>query len=547
MSIQQIFSLCGGVANIARVLLPDDTLIIEVTHDVAEPKGFGYIKTMDVQGATQYVFSRPSDLTLQDTLALDRELSELQTRRAQAYQEPVESQWRPNWHISPPVGLLNDPNGFIYHNGQYHLFYQWYPYGCEHKDKHWVLLTSDDLVNWTWQGVALTPSAWFDSHGVFSGHAISLGDTLYTFYTGNTRIGVQRDRHTTQCVAIAKGNDTLVKQGPIIEGLPPGVTEHIRDPKVFQRNGLWWMLLGAQTTELKGRLAVYTSQDLKHWDYQGLFGQELGDFGYMWECPDLFELNGQDFAMFCPQGIEFESPNHTIGHHNGVAKAQFGEGIELKLSDFQALDYGFDFYAPQTMQTPDGRRILCGWMGLPDEVDQPSSDDGWAHQLTCFRQLDYQDGVVRQYPIRELERLVDTQQSILLTEALLDVETQSFDLNLTLEWGQSLNLFEGDGYQLVIKANAETRQLILDRSETLNRAHDVIREVDIDSDLIELRILADTSSVEIFINQGQYVMTSRVFTSKQSTSMSVLGGDVNACLKILKTPKAPFFDVAEAV
>ncbi len=540
MSIQQIFSLCGGVQNIARVLLPDDKLIIEVKHDVEEPNAPEFIKTIEVQGETQLVFRRPADLTFDEALALDQMLAALQKHRAKAYQTPIESEWRPSWHISPPIGLLNDPNGFIYHNGQYHLFYQWYPYGCEHKDKHWVLLTSDDLVNWTWQRVALTPSAWFDSHGVFSGHSVSQGDTLYTFYTGNTRIGPQRDRHTTQCVAIAKGDGELVKQGPIIEGLPPGVTEHIRDPKVFKRGELWWMVLGAQTTELQGRLAVYTSRDLKHWDYQGLFGQELGDFGYMWECPDMFELGGQDFAMFCPQGIEFESPYHTIGHHNGLAKAQFGDEITLELSDFQALDYGFDFYAPQTMQAPDGRRILCAWMGLPDEVDQPSSDEGWAHQLTCFRQLDYRDGVVRQYPIRELESLIETQQSVVLTEALHDVGVQSFDLSLTLAWGQSLNLFEGDGYQLVIKANAETRQLILDRSETLNRAADVIREVDIDTDLIELRILADTSSVEIFINQGQYVMTSRVFTSKQSTCMSVLGGDVNACLKTLKAPKAPF-------
>ncbi len=540
MSIQQLFSLCGGVQNIARVLLPDDKLIIEVNRDVPTPSSADFIQVLCVQGAMQLVFKRPAELDFAEAMALDTMFAALQKHRALAYQTPVTSQFRPRWHISPPIGLLNDPNGFIYHNGRYHLFYQWYPYGCEHKDKHWVLLTSDDLVNWQWQKVALTPSAWFDSHGVFSGHALSQGDTLLAFYTGNTRVGEQRDRHTTQCLAIAKSDGPLVKQGPIIDALPPGVTEHIRDPKVIKRGDEWWMILGAQTIALQGRLAIYTSRDLRNWAFQGLFGAELGEFGYMWECPDLFVLGDQHFAMFCPQGIKFASPHHTIGHHNGLAKVQFADGVGLQLSDFQPLDYGFDFYAPQTMQAPDGRRILCGWMGLPDEVDQPSSDEGWAHQLTCFRELEYRDGAVWQQPIRELDCLMAAKQSLTLNATPCDLHTQSFDLRLTLDWGQSLNLFVGDGHCVQLRAERETRRLVLDRSNTLNRAADSIRELAIDSDTLELRILADTSSLEIFVNHGRYVLTSRVFTSPRSTCLALSGGEAVAQVRTLNAARAPF-------
>jgi beta-fructofuranosidase len=122
-------------------------------------------------------------------LQVGRLISARQRQDISAYTASVEYDFRPDWHISPPQGLLNNPNGFIYHQWQYHFSYQWHPYPWVHKDKYWAHLTSKDLVNWQWQPVAFTPSDWFDSHGVFSGHAVSGGDRLMLFYTGNTRVG----------------------------------------------------------------------------------------------------------------------------------------------------------------------------------------------------------------------------------------------------------------------------------------------------------------------------------------------------------------------
>jgi beta-fructofuranosidase len=140
--------------------------------------------------------------------------------------------------------LLNNPNGFIYHQWQYHFSYQWHPYPWVHKDKYWAHLTSKDLVNWQWQPVAFTPSDWFDSHGVFSGHAVSHYDRLMLFYTGNTRVGEQRDRHITQCLATSTDGLHFIKHGPVVPELPPGVTAHYRDPKIIRYHDRWLMLLG---------------------------------------------------------------------------------------------------------------------------------------------------------------------------------------------------------------------------------------------------------------------------------------------------------------
>ncbi len=538
MSLSSLVQIAGGMKNVARVLVPEQRLVLEVVEPALIESSSSLIASIDlVQGQTQLSLVRDETIDDEQLLGLGKQIAEMQISKLAPFTAPTPCEHRPQWHISPPQGLLNDPNGFIFHNGQYHLFYQWYPYQCVHKDKHWAHLTSSDLINWQWQPVALTPSDWFDSHGVFSGHALSNNDELMLFYTGNTRIGEERERQTTQCLATSKDGIEFKKLGPVVPELPPGVTAHIRDPKIIRRNGEWLMLLGAQTTELKGRLAIYRSQDLRHWQFDKLYGDETGDMGYMWECPDMFELNGDWFSIIGPQGIESFSSMNTIPHHNGYFKTTWQDRAP-QLGEFAHLDYGFDFYAPQTALTADGRRVLSGWMGLPDEIDQPSN--GWVHQLTALRELSVRNGKLCQWPIEEIDQLVEQQLNLSLSAQPLEVGTKSFDLTATLEWGQSLKLFVGADSELTIEARSDTRSLVMDRTKTLNRAVDMQREVPLASDNVQLRILADNSSVEAFVNGGEVVMTSRVFTPANATAMCSEGGDVKVMVKTLKAAQAPF-------
>lgn len=540
MSVEHYLTLCGGKNNVTRVLVPNDELILAVADVSLVAESHLIVDVRDILGESQVVFKRTQSFDSEALLKIGRYIAENQRAALVPRLAPTLCPHRPNWHISPPQGLLNDPNGFVFHNGEYHLFYQWYPHACVHKDKYWAHLSSADLVNWQWQSTALTPSDWFDSHGVFSGHALSHDNQLMLFYTGNTRIGEQRDRHTTQCLATSDDGYHFIKHGPVIDCLPEGVTPHIRDPKIMRYGEEWVMLLGAQTTDLQGRLAIYTSGNLKEWKFKGLYGEELGDFGYMWECPDLFTIAEHTYAVIGPQGIESFSKHNTIPHHNGIARAKLSHENGIELSDFTHLDYGFDFYAPQTLLTADGRRVMCGWMGLPDEVDQPSSDNGWVHQLTAMRELTVKDGKLYQWPIKEIEQLAQAEQSIEITAERYDLETKSFDLSVSLEWGSELCLFENDEQALVLKADSDNQRLVMDRSKTLNRAPDTIRELPLISDRIDLRILADNSSIEVFVNGGQAVMTSRVFTAENATGISIKGTSLDARYRRLNASNAPF-------
>ncbi len=540
MSLQFLIDLAGGVNNILRILAPEGRIVVAVQDANRVLPCPDTVSAESVLGEWQISMSREESVTDEQLAELGRSIAQMQRQRASQYLQPSECSYRPQWHISPPMGLLNDPNGFIYHDGEYHLFYQWYPYACEHKDKYWVHLKSDDLVNWNWQSIALTPSDWFDSHGVFSGHAVSHEGELTLFYTGNTRLGHDRYRQTIQCAARLNEDNHFEKLGPIIRKLPEGVTEHFRDPKVIYKNGKWHMLLGAQTKQLEGRLAVYHSDDLMNWTFDDLYGDELAPYGYMWECPDWFELNGASFFVFGPQGIKSENPNHTIVHQNRIFRCDLDSADKFHFIEGWQLDAGFDFYAPQTMETPDGRRVLVGWMGLPDEVDQPSCDNGWIHQLTAPRELKWVDGKILQMPIKELSNLQGEKQSLLLNTQAVDVKTKSFELNLTMPWGSELHLMADENYSVKLQLDKEQGVLRFNRTNTEIRQGDTIRELPLTSEDVHLQILADNSSLEIFINQGEHVMTGRVFTPENATKIALYGAEVKAFFTPLKASQWSF-------
>lgn len=562
MLLLEMIEECGGIGNVTRILSPDTRIIIEVQDTSLLPLTFSVqgdyhavLKQVTYPKAAVNCDNQAGDINKSHSdeaavlslkaqlLKVGKLIAEKQLKQAQAFIQPAICPHRPSWHISPPQGLLNDPNGFIYHQGQYHLFYQIYPFACVHKDKYWAHLTSKDLINWQWQSLPLTPSDYFDSHGVFSGHALSNGDELMLFYTGNVRTEEQRDRHTTQCLATSTDAVHFTKQGPVIDALPPGVTPHCRDPKIIRHQDRWLMLLGAQREDEIGRLAIYESQDLKQWTFIELCGDELGDYGYMWECPDFFTLNNQDFVVICPQGIEADAKSHTVPHHNRILKATLDERGSIKLSAPQVLDHGFDFYAPQSLQSIDGRRIMSAWMGLPDEINHPSSDNGWVHQLTALRQLSYENGQLIQQPIKELQGLRGEVVEIPASPQNFDLHSKAFELKVTMQWGSSLKLHQSEEGYCELRLDEESKVLYLDRSNTLIREGDTVRELPLsETATVQVHILSDNSSLELYINNGSAVMSARIFTPATATRLSCSDKvDIDACW-MLNKPSAPFIN-----
>ncbi|HHB1426393.1 TPA: sucrose-6-phosphate hydrolase [Serratia odorifera] len=433
---------------------------------------------------------------------------------------------RPCWHLAPSVGLLNDPNGFIQHNGRYHLFYQWNPLACDHGRKCWGHWQSDDLLHWHHQPVALLPGDDFDSHGCYSGSAVVENDKITLVYTGNVKF-TDGSRTAYQCLAQENASGEYDKLGPVLP-LPAGYSGHVRDPKVWRHHQQWYMVLGARDLHDQGKVLLLRSDDLRSWQLQGeIAGSRLngiGDFGYMWECPDLFRLADRELLICCPQGLAAEPERYLNVYQAGYlcgeldyATARFSHG------EFHELDAGFEFYAPQTTLAEDGRRLLVAWMGVPeqDESYQPTVRYGWLHTMTCLRELTLHAGRLYQQPARELQQLrgAATRWQGPAAEAP-QLEIDSAELLLRPHGPFSARF--GDGMQL----SWDGERLCLSR-HNLRSGEPEQRYWR--GELQQLQLLFDRSSVEIFINQGEAVMSSRYFPCRSPRLF--LSGDAPLALQ----------------
>ncbi|MBN8236341.1 sucrose-6-phosphate hydrolase [Halobacillus kuroshimensis] len=468
-------------------------------------------------------------------MSKDQELRKSAYEEIEKHQSLVESDpYRLHYHIMPPVGLLNDPNGFIQFQGTYHLFYQWMPYKTDHGAKLWGHYSSEDLVHWTHEEIALTPSEWFEKNGCYSGSAIEHDGKLYAFYTGNVK-DENGNRESYQCLAVSEDGIHFDKKGPIAH-LPDGYTAHFRDPKVWKQNGRWFMVIGAQTEDEKGAVALFTSENLMDWTHAGILagaGQEpLGEFGYMFECPDLFELDGRDVLVFSPQGLEADGMNYQNVYQAGYVTGTFDpEEGTYEHGAFTELDHGFDFYAPQTTVDAHGRRLMFGWMSVPDqnEQDHPTIAHKWLHNMTLPRELTWQDGQMHQQPVQELEALrqgdaVDHQVRLNKESRTLDgvdgkaVELMMSDIDIQQGWfGVSF------GSNARILYSKEQQVLTLERQSYVDGTVEK-RQVEVPQ-LKSLRVYVDTSSIEVFANEGTHVMTARFYPAPNDESICFESSD----------------------
>lgn len=412
-------------------------------------------------------------------------------------------------HLMPPAGWLNDPNGLCYYKGRYHVFFQYSPFEVKGGLKFWGHYSSEDLVSWRYEGVPLYPDSPMDCHGVYSGSALAEDDTMHLFYTGNVKLDgdydyINNGRITsTLHVESADGIHFGVKEEVIpASQYPEDYTCHIRDPKVWKEKDQYHMVLGGRKKNDQGAVLFYRSEDLKKWEFDGELTTEK-PFGYMWECPDVFELGGETILSASPQGVRREKYRYQNIYLSGYFVMQ--EGM-VQTENFREWDMGFDFYAPQTFLDQKGRRILIGWMGMPDadeEYQNCTLEEGWQHCLTVPRELKYQNGKIYQYPVEELMNLRRWEKK--LSQEDREVETEgAFDLELQLEKGP-VKVVLSDVFALEYRDGILT--LTMDEEAGAGRR---IRNACVEQ-VKDIRILADISAVEIYVNQGEVVFSSRFY------------------------------------
>ena len=411
-------------------------------------------------------------------------------------------------HFKAPNCWINDPNGFIWYKGQYHLFYQCFPYSAHWGRMHWGHAVSKDLVNWEEKGIALFPSKTDDRSGCFSGSAIEYKDKMYIYYTGvnyteedpeNINCCIDDTFTAAQLMITSEDGmkfDNITDKKtviPPIEYKKIGDKNHTRDPKVWRGKDAWYMVLGS-TVDKNGRLLFYKSSDLKTWQYLNYC--EKDGFGWMWECPDFFEIDGKGVTIFSPMGF-FNDGNG----YDSVAVcmlSSFDENTgKMELSeDYQLFDYGIDLYAPQSTTDEDGNRVVIAWARMPEAVITEKGE--WCGMMCIPRIVDIKNNHVYIRPHTNVKNSFVTKLSA--------PKKSGYMLKTTLKNGESINV---GGY--VIKR--ENDKITTDRSEVFNIKgnYRLIAETPVINDGYELEIYVDEHLVEVFINNGEYVISNVVY------------------------------------
>ena len=434
--------------------------------------------------------------------------------------------FRPHYHIAPPTGLMNDPNGLIFDGEKYHLFYQWFPFDAIHGMKHWKHLITKDFQHYQ-SADDLIPCEFFESHGCYSGGALKVGDKLAMFYTGNTRRLSDNQRMPYQNLAIFDLNGKLLSKRPLIENVPEGYTEHVRDPKpYFTKEGKIRFICGAQRENLTGTAIIFEMDNLE--DTPRLLGElSLPTFDnknvFMWECPDLLKIGDKDVFIWSPQGKVREAHQFQNNYHATYAVGKLTD-LTFEADYIGELDQGFDFYAPQTFGGLDNQTyaVLFGWIGLPD-LTYPTDKFKWHSALTLPRELRLEGTKIYQRPIAKIcENLTALSAFHLngkadianLDRAYLkfEVNNQAFDLTFFQnEKGQSLRLSYENGLVCLDRSQSEQTEL-MEKFYTK-------RFCEIEN-LQTVEIFFDRSIIEIFLNHGEKAMTSRFFIENRENTIA---------------------------
>lgn len=496
------------------------------------------------------------------TIALSSCKNETQTAQNQEEVTATNVVWhkeqhRPQFHFSPKEKWMNDPNGMVYYDGEYHLFYQYHPESTVWGPMHWGHAISKDLVHWEHLPIALEP----DELGhIFSGSAVvdwnnttgfgtKENPPLVAMFTYHNMEGEKEGKHNFQTQALAYSTDkgrtwTKYEGNPVIPN-----TENIhdfRDPKVFwyERTKKWVMVLAAFD-----KIKIYTSDDLKSWTFASDFGEGHGSQARPWECPDLFPLkdaNGvSKWVLLVSIGdrTELTAPNggtgtqYFIGHFDGKTFVN-----ENPKETTLWLDYGTDNYAGVTwsdIPEEDGRRLFIGWMSNW-KYAQVVPTENWRSAMTLPRKLELakigQDYRLVINPIKELTKLrgksvnlgagelgatqyIDMEFNPTLSEAILEFDhtkaTHPFGIMLKNSKGENLQITFDKKYNgFMVDRTGSGKGDFYPQFRQLHAA-----QRSYESNSVKMHLFFDKSSVELFADDGQINMTEIFFPNEDFTEM----------------------------
>lgn len=422
-------------------------------------------------------------------------------------------------HLRAPGNWINDPNGFIYYKGNYHLFYQYFPYAPRWGTMHWGHAVSKDLIHWEHKGIALFPTKEYDRNGIFSGSALEVDGKLYLYYSAIQYLETDpedvhntiEDRYlTSQAMLISEDGEHFDNWNakrqiiPIITDCGCGDAKDTRDPKVWKEGDNYYLILGSTHYREQGRVLFYQSKDALNWRYQGQCQTEY--MGNIMECPDLFRVGGQYVFIGSPMNILNDGLEYSA--HAVCTLADFTkDNCTLHLSDeCQYMDYGLDFYAPQSNVDEAGRRTVIGWMRMPKPVKREEDTRGaWNGMMSLPRLVEIRDGHIC-FPMHPsvndfFDRQVEEKEALAAFQ-----ERKTIRMKTTIRNGEQLDI---GGYRISLKDGI----LKTDRSRVFIEDEKYRMQAQLPKafDACRLDILVDTDIIEIFVNEGEYVISHIVY------------------------------------
>ena len=464
----------------------------------------------------------------------------------------TDPQTKPLFHVSAPTGWINDPNGFSFYDGQIHLFYQYHPYNREWGPMHWGHSVTCDMIHWEQLPAALAPDEEYDKAGCFSGSAIEADGKHVLVYTGVTRIkqpdGSEQDRQN-QCIAFGDGKDyQKYEKNPVMTGemLPEGCNRvDFRDPKIWKENDTYYMIVGNKNENQIGQVVLCSSKNLTDWKFETILASnESGKIGTMWECPDFFQLGSKRVLICSPQDMKAQKYEFHNGHNSVYFLGDYDEKTHTFVKELpHALDYGMDFYAPQTLETTDGRRVMIAWLQSWDNFMTPEDMD-WTGLMTIPRELHVEDGSLVQLPVREIENYYTGERSyenvtLENQSAELDgITGRSFDMTVEVKKedleGFSILLACDDENYTELYYNRYQELFTVDRTYS-GLVRDVIcsrsMKVANEKETIKFRIVMDKYTIEVFANDGKQAMTTLIYTDLKSQGI-VFSSDGKATFSV---------------
>lgn len=423
---------------------------------------------------------------------------------------------RQHYHFMAQTGWMNDPNGLIYYKGKYHFFFQYNPYYGFWDCMHWGHAVSDDMLHWEYLPLALAPSETYDNHlrgGCFSGSAIEHDGKLFLMFTGTANNGNGFEQ--TQCIAYSEDGIHFEKyEGNPVLTAPEGVpSDFFRDPKVWKHGDTYYMVCGASRSN-RAQALLYRSKDMLHWELFNVLAESRGEWGYMWECPDFYPIGDKYVLMFSPMGAGERTVVYLVGDFD-YETGKFDYHVNGE------IDWGFDYYAPQSFEAPDGRRIIVGWANAWDWMPfwkdwGPTYQEGWCGSYNIPREVRLMEDYTLQFvPIREIETIrTDAWQKenmvIKQEKAIVKAgDGVSFECKLTVDLEQTdaeqlkVVLRCGNGQQTVCTFDFTKSIMSVDRNHADGWSKGVSESTLYlrNKKELDVHILSDQSSVEIFTNQ----------------------------------------------